>query len=52
MSLIISHFTKYLNVENPAGAGTLGHLWGPLTTPHFRDVGSLLAAFKGIVSRD
>jgi hypothetical protein len=21
----------------------LGHLWGPLTTPHFQNVGSLLA---------
>jgi hypothetical protein len=27
-------------------AGILGHLWGHFTTPHFRDVWSLLAAFK------
>jgi hypothetical protein len=29
-----------------AGARILGHLSGPLTTPHFQDVGSLLAVFK------
>jgi hypothetical protein len=27
-------------------AGILGHLWGTLTTPHFQDVGSLLAVFN------
>jgi hypothetical protein len=28
-----------------ARAWILGHLWGPLTTPHFQNVGSPLAAF-------
>jgi hypothetical protein len=26
--------------------GILEHLWGPLTAPHFQDVGSLLAALN------
>jgi hypothetical protein len=31
--------------HNAPRDGILGHLWGPLTTPHFQDMGSLLAAF-------